>query len=378
MVKNDRLVFLDALRGLAALYVVLFHVMAMPAPAISPGPWLAPVLTAGGSGVALFFVISAFSLCYTMPRHAATGRPMLSFYLHRLFRIAPLFYCWLAFSLYRDGRGTHAGHGWDEIAANVSFTFNLVPGWETGIVWASWAIGVEMLFYAVFPMLFIVVTTMTRALLLALCLVGFAGLAGSGMLGDTGTALIGDYGLLRHLPVFAIGLCTFFAYEKFAAMGTAKAQRWGRLLITTGALGLAATIALHTLADIGSATSWIASGLMYALLLVGLSQSPLRLVVNAVTGFLGKISYSVYLGHPVVIALLIPVFRRIQDAIPNSVVSYAMCAAATLLVTLPIASLTYRFIEVPAIALGKRMGPKVKRMAASTPPASANRQLDRA
>ncbi len=116
---------------------------------------------------------------------------------------------------------------------------------------------------------------------------------------------------------------------------------------------------------IGPTTYWIASGLMYALLLVGMSQSPPRLVVNPVTAFLGKISYSVYLGHPVVIAILAPLFRRIQDATPNPTVAYAGCAALTLLVTLPMAALTYRFIEAPAIALGKRLGPKVVRAPAT-------------
>ncbi|KQQ84907.1 hypothetical protein ASF73_00850 [Xanthomonas sp. Leaf131] len=363
MIKNNRLVFLDALRGLAALYVVLFHVMAMPTPAISPGSLLTPVVSAGGSGVALFFVISAFSLCYTMPRHAATGRPLLSFYLHRFFRIAPLFYCWLAFSLYRDGRGAHAGHPWTEIAANLSFSFNLVRGWEAGIVWASWAIGVEMLFYAVFPLLLVVVKSLSGALILALSTVVAAGLAASGLLGNIGTALIGDYGLLRHLPVFAIGLCTFFAYEKFSATHPSKAQQWGSLLIVASLLGLAGATALLTMAVIGPAACWIASGLMYALLLVGMSQSPPRLVVNTVTALIGKISYSIYLGHPVVIAILIPVFRHIQNAIPNPALAYVACAAVTLMVTLPMASLTYRFIEAPAISLGKRLGPKINRSA---------------
>ncbi|MEA5123235.1 acyltransferase family protein [Xanthomonas floridensis] len=365
MLTNNRLVFLDALRGLAALYVLLFHVMAMPTPTISPGHVLTPVLMAGGSGVALFFVISAFSLCYTMPRHAATGRPLASFYLYRFFRIAPLFYCWLAFSLYRDGRGSHAGHDWAEIAANLTFTFNFVRGWEDGIVWASWAIGVEMLFYAVFPLLFLAVRTMRDASVLALCAITAAGMAAAGLLGEAGTALIGNYGLLRHFPVFAIGLSTFFAYRKLSETTPVTAKHWGAVLIAVGSVGLAGTITLLALAMIGPTTCWIASGLMYALLLVGMSQSPPPLVVNPATAFLGKISYSVYLGHPVVIAILAPLFRRIQDATPSPTIAYAGCAVLTLLVTLPMAALTYRFIEAPAIALGKRLGPKVVRTTAT-------------
>ncbi|WP_223620249.1 acyltransferase [Lysobacter sp. ESA13C] len=40
--------------------------------------------------VALFFVMSAFSLSLTWPRHAASGVALRSFYLNRWFRIAPL------------------------------------------------------------------------------------------------------------------------------------------------------------------------------------------------------------------------------------------------------------------------------------------------
>lgn len=361
MLKTDRLVFLDALRGLAAVYVVLFHVMAMPAPSLAPGPLLVPVLAAGATGVALFFVISAFSLCYTMPRHAATGQPLRSFYLHRFFRIAPLFYVWLAFSLYRDGRGMHAGHPWSEIAANFSFTFNLVPGWEAGIVWASWAIGVEMLFYAVFPLLFLVVRNLASAFVLALCAVLASTLAASGLLGSTAMTATDDYGLLRHLPVFAIGLCTFFAHDALKALPHTAARRWGVVLVAAGAGGLLACIALSALGMIGPAVLWIASGLVYALLLAGMSQTPPRVIVNRITGYLGKISYSVYLGHPVVIALLGPVFAIVRQRIQDPTVSYALCAVITLLIVLPLAALTYRFIEAPAIAWGKRLGPKVAR-----------------
>ncbi|MEL4893262.1 acyltransferase [Xanthomonas protegens] len=357
MRTTDRLAFLDALRGLAALYVVLFHVMAMPSPAVSAGPVLTPILAAGGTGVALFFVISAFSLCYTMPRHAATGRPILSFYLHRVFRIAPLFYCWLAFSLYRDGRGAHVGHAAAEVAANVSFTFNLVQGWQQGIVWASWAIGVEMLFYALFPLLLGAIRGLPGALLLAAALTGAAMLASSGLLGEQAKAWTGDYGLLRHAPVFAFGLCAFFAYERLTALDGERARRWGIALGVAGLLGLAAAVALLSRA-IAPAIGWIACGLMYALLLLGMSQCAPRFVVNPISTSLGKISYSLYLGHPAIIAILAPLFGHVRQATSVPALAYATCALATLAVALPLAWLTYRLIEVPGIALGKRLGPQ--------------------
>jgi len=87
---GKRLVFLDSLRGFAALFVVAFHSYLVPAiqkPALPT--WLSPAVFYGSSGVILFFVISAFSLSLTMPRHEANGG-LTSYYLSRLFRIAPL------------------------------------------------------------------------------------------------------------------------------------------------------------------------------------------------------------------------------------------------------------------------------------------------
>ncbi|MBO7942610.1 acyltransferase family protein, partial [Streptomyces sp. S9] len=91
-----RLPQLDALRGLSALYVVVYHVMAMPDPHLPVPTWAVPAIAMGGSGVVLFFVMSAFSLCLTWPRHAASGAALRSFYLSRVFRIAPLLLALLA------------------------------------------------------------------------------------------------------------------------------------------------------------------------------------------------------------------------------------------------------------------------------------------
>lgn len=370
MTTSNRLAFLDAMRGLAAVYVVLFHVMAMPSPALATGPVMGAVLAMGGTGVALFFVISAFSLAYTMPRHARTATPLLSFYLHRLFRIAPLFLLLLAFSIWRDGRGAHAGHSFAEIAANLTFTFNLFDGWETGIVWASWAIGVEMLFYAVFPLLFVLITTPLRAGLATLLALLVSGLAMTGLLGAPGQNAVDDYGLLRHLPVFLFGLLAYQVFTPLAALPAARGQRWGLRALLAGSVLLAALTIGAATATIGPGFTWMAFGGAYAVLLLGLSRVPLSVVVNRVTTYLGQISYSLYLGHPIVIAVLMPVFTRIQAAIPQPDLAYLACAGLTLAVALPLAHLGYRCIELPGIRAGHRLLAAIERRRASTATAS--------
>ena len=61
----------------------------------------------------------------------------------------------LSFYAFRDALYYGVWHSPWEWAKSVLFIFNFIPGSETGIVWASWTIGVEMVFYAIFPLLFL-------------------------------------------------------------------------------------------------------------------------------------------------------------------------------------------------------------------------------
>ena len=147
---GQRLSFLDALRGMAALYVVVFHLMnagLIPIGLAKPSYW--QPISFGGTGVFLFFVISGFSLCMTMGRHLASPHPTLSYALSRFFRIAPLYYAMILLSIY-PLRVPHAGGP----GIYFAFLFNFAPGQQEGIVMASWTIGVEMVFYVLFPALF--------------------------------------------------------------------------------------------------------------------------------------------------------------------------------------------------------------------------------
>jgi peptidoglycan/LPS O-acetylase OafA/YrhL len=92
-----------------------------------------------GSGVTLFFVSSAFSLTLRMPAPMARSG-LKSYFVSRIFRIAPLFYVLLLFSTFRDGQRFGAFPEATKIVANATFVFNFIPGWQTGIVWASWTI----------------------------------------------------------------------------------------------------------------------------------------------------------------------------------------------------------------------------------------------
>jgi len=353
---KTRLDFLDSLRGLAALYVMLFHMALLPEPDLALPQWARMTVLNGGMGVTLFFVVSAFSLFYTMPARLREPHPWGSFFVHRFFRIAPLFYLWIALSLLRDQQLFDRTHSLAEIALSVAFAFNLSPQGQEGFVWASWTIGVEMLFYALFPLYYVFATDKRRALCLALLLLVMwyaAKALAIYFVQDPNTMeMFGKWSFLKHLSVFACGGVAFHAF--FRADKSIAPDRSSGLLLIVGALYLYTALLNGWLPDIfGDAYYWQA--VLFAMLLVGLGAAPIKLLVNAFTKYLGKVSYSLYLSHPTVIYLLMPVYAGIQRSVHNPSLSFAACTLLTLAAVLFVSEITYRLVEEPGINLGKRL-----------------------
>lgn len=349
-----RLGYIDGLRGIAAFYVVVFHMAFVPIPKPTVPEWLRPIVIFGGSGVTLFFVISAFSLCLTMKRHSDTGHTILSYGVSRFFRIAPLFYILILVTLIRDAFGFGVFHSMLEVWLSLSFAFNIFPGYQEGIVWASWTIGVEMLFYLAFPFIYSwQATTNRRIVLICVALVLSMILKGVAPFFITDAAALAsftDLSVFRHFPTFLIGMA---AYECYASEKMTRArQDLGGALTALGLLGLSAIIASRLTLPVIDHVHTIA--LAYALVLVGLSGKDNALFNNVVTRFFGRISYSIYLWHAPIIFSLGPVYRQIDSISAPATVRFMLCLFVTLTAVLPMAILTYRLIELPGVEFGRR------------------------
>jgi len=94
--ETRKLDYIDALRGIAALSIVIYHIYATIG---SITDWAYPIqimperfISLTLAGIPLFFIISAFTLYLSLKNKAGEKRKFLKFYLRRFFRIAPLFY----------------------------------------------------------------------------------------------------------------------------------------------------------------------------------------------------------------------------------------------------------------------------------------------
>lgn len=350
----ERFAYVDALRGLAALYVLAFHVALMPrSPLALPG-WASPVILNGGSGVTLFFVVSAFTLCHTLRARAGTARATLKFYIRRAFRIGPLYYAWLALLLFAAARG---GVLWEldkwKVLASLTLTINLYPGWREGIVWASWTIGVEVLFYLMFPALFRVVRSLPRAAALVVVSLPIAwahdAVARAVIPPSDKLDQLIHLALPTQLPVFAVGMLTYFIYDRLRPRERPRPIAGAAML----AAGLVAFVTIP-LAGSSTVVTYLMS-LDYMVILLGLSLLPVGLIVNRFTTFLGTVSYSVYLNHPQAVIRMQPVYQRIYALEAPTTLQFLACVALTVVPVVAVSYLTYRLIEQPGIRLGSRI-----------------------
>lgn len=359
--ENRLLPGIHGLRGIAALAVVLYHLVHLAKIAVPES--FNFIASDFGKGVHLFFVVSAFSLMYST--EATMHRPawVSEYFVKRFFRIAPLFYCILAAMILWPAIKSHVlAYSLEYIVLNVTFMFGFAP-WS-GIVWAGWTVGIEMLFYAIFPVLLLSIRSLpaTLGLLILSIIVTYSARA---TLHLHYQSHVTDYGYNWAYFSFAANLC-YFIFGMYAFRISASSNKKTGLMaqwlvpaftvVLLGALMFARPGSMFfQLRD--EAILW---GIGFGGLCLWQSTKASRWSANRFFEYLGERSYSLYLLHPIVIMLLRGPIQSLYVALTPHIGTYAyfVCVPVVLLPLLLLAELTYRLIEVPGIAFGRAINSK--------------------
>lgn len=347
----------ESLRAYAAFAIVIFHVIHLTQAPVPKS--LEFMKFFFGFGVPLFFVVSAFSLAYGYEGRLFGNGQLKEFYLRRVMRIAPLYYLaigtWLLAMAMIGGPPPSARM----LALSLTFLFNLTPSTVDGIAPASWSIGVEMLFYLIFPFVLALARTLPRAILATAAFTGVA-LAYAAI--TTRLELNQSFlvhGLIFNLPYFGFGLIAFKLYQVLDA----------RRGIQVTAAGLALLFSFWLASGPFGRMGWTVSiiymlcwGAPFALICLGMAQRPLAILSNPATEFLGKISFGLYLGHPQLIFVLtrMGVYERIQQLPGGSGVTFPLAVLVTSAALIPVAWALYVFVERPGIELGRRWAQRLR------------------
>jgi peptidoglycan/LPS O-acetylase OafA/YrhL len=345
-----RVVGLDGIRGLAALFVVLNHVFlrAWPGYPVDAAPFWAGGFIYGRFAVIVFIALSGFSLALAPARSGWRFDSVATFARRRAWRILPPYWAALWFSL---------GMTWFVVAQ---------PGWrvpdgKSVVVYsllvqdavpagipnrAFWSIAVEAQLYVLLPVLLLMVRRLS-----AVAMVGVV------------AAVVGAAGLLGpHVPLLDEGLVAFtpdlavlFAIGVLAAGIVSASERIRSLPWSGFALGAAVPV-VALIAVAGSTWTdehlfWVdlawgpAIGCLLAAVATSRPRPVVRLLETRPLRSLGSFSYSLYLTHaPIVIAVS---YGLVLGRVPAGTPTFLVLAAVIVPLTVGFARLFATVFELP-------------------------------
>jgi exopolysaccharide production protein ExoZ len=320
---------IEALRGLAASAVVLYHA-ARYVRRTCDWNLAEKLFQFGHAGVDLFFVISGFVILYA--HYDDLGRPnRIAHYAQRRFtRVLPVYWVALLITIALS-RHLHS-------SSDLFWSFTLLPHQGNPILGIAWTLKYEVAFYTIFAILIL-----NRI---------------------AGIAILGAWlGLVIAGNVFGWGGGDFaqlynpFCFEFFLGMGAAFAVKENlvpnsAVLLSLGLLLLSGTILLEVTNILDGYSGWarLAYGIPSAII-VAECTSWMR--IPSVLNVFGKASYSIYLFQFVFIGI---VGKIIAGATPS--IAFAVLSG----VGIGGGIVASRYIEFPLIRLVRH---KISREAAA-------------
>lgn len=345
---SPRLAFADGLRGLAALWVVLFHLSEGrhidSLKAVLPA-WLNLALfDAGDLGVAVFFALSGFVMALTLPNGLNDRAEAFHFVARRLTRLTPPYYLAIALTLslgwvkWRVTGGGWIWPGWGSVLANMGYLQGLLSIPDINSVF--WTLCIELQFYLAFALLLWVIAKLTQGRPLSpkgqilLHLAAWSSLAW-------------PIGWLSEVSLHGLFLPLWYAFMAgLMACHGWKQAGWVRVSAATFLLFVMA------LAWAKQSTFMATVGLTGgALLLVGISGAMSRRLSWAPLQSLALCSYSLYLLHNPITGAVANLLRRLTASGVWSDLVVGVCSVGVCLIA---ARLAYLWVEMPSMNWSKR------------------------
>jgi peptidoglycan/LPS O-acetylase OafA/YrhL len=330
---GERLHFLDLLRGVAALAVVIEHGLWVSVPGYLG--YALQSFDVGQFGVTLFFLVSGFIIPVSLERGGSSAR----FWAGRFFRLFPLYWATIAFFwlyyLLIDPPSRYPTEPWQWLA-NLTMLQELVRAPHVTPVF--WTLTLELAFYASCSLLH-ALGLFRRAWLLPW--LGVAALLLFGVLLPLASGQRFPAGYAFLFLTFFVGL----AFRRFSTGELSRAHLLG-LLASLAPVSLAAAYVCFELRPrpeepIAFHCAWSVWLAAYACFAAALAWRA-RLLPSSLC-YLGKISYSLYLMHTCLV-LALPRTWPAAGYVPTLLAG-----------SVALSALSYRWIEVPGQRLGRRL-----------------------
>lgn len=315
---------LVGLRGIGALGIIAYHVYVLSG-FVGIHPLFDRTVGNGGVFVQLFFMLSSFSIMCGYYDEFNTNPQLDKFYLGRIKKLVPTFWlALLAHCVIDSILGTPISKY--NVIGTASLMFGFMPRYQESVVMAGWALGIEIIFYLIFPAFFVFNKNKKRSwIFLIFSVVMFITYENFYGLGVNQSYI----NIIRQLVFFAVGALLFHYTDKIDIMSIGKR----RVLFAICILIEILSFCLY-----GKVNGYIV--MIVAFLAVMINQINFKdyVVNNKLFNGLGKISYQMYLFHMVVYKALynLDVFNMINrkwQGVRAYLVQYVVVVLVTIMVS---------------------------------------------
>jgi peptidoglycan/LPS O-acetylase OafA/YrhL len=331
-----------ALRGLAALMVILYH-SALASPEVALGP-LTALIRRGYLFVDIFFLLSGFIL---MRRYGdSLARPsrdiLRHFWQRRFLRIYPPYIVWLAlailvwFLINSRGNGPQQDSG-DHLAAillHITMLQSLLA-LEIQYNVPLWSIAVEMAAYIVLPLFAMAAVRTSRMGIGVLVVIFLAAVWLFIQRHGTLDVINGPGALARCLMGFCLGALTSLLARELPP-GLARRSRWMSLCL------LILTIFAFTVGQI-----FLGYCAALGMVMVSSLPTPAPWTRTWLPMLLGRVSFSLYLAHVPVLSVMIILLAKLETMSGIPLYSnYVAFALLVVMASLVVAVFSWKWVEV--------------------------------
>lgn len=342
--KSGRLTYIDSMRGIAALLVVLMHNVQPVADGVVRS-LIYDVIDPGKVGVVMFFAISGFVIPFSFPKGPA---PLACFLISRFFRLYPAY--WLSMAAYLLLLVAAGAALPSMVSVATNFTMAQMALDQPNIIGVYWTLFIELLFY----------------LMCAGAFVGgwlhrpkFTFGASLAMLAIAAILGLARFYLERRVPVaIPLSLSIMFwgtLWREAVVNGSHEHRIYANVMLALFVVSIPIISLLAYNMDLGLEEYWIRYAISY---LAGVGIFIVLSTKFRITGksfiWLGSISYSLYLFH---------VHARDLTHLALSSAGFDAPVWLDIMISIAIAigvaGLIFSLLERPAIELGHRVGAMV-------------------
>lgn len=336
---------IDALRGIAALWVVFFHAYEGGhldnITALLPNYLVFWVFDLGESGVPIFFVISGFVMAHSLSKDSISPSYIGRFALRRSIRLDPPYWASIILVLVLAQvsayvKGDDAGWpGFDVIFAHLFYLQGILGYSQINIIY--WTLCLEIQFYLVFCLLLYFSQIVGKSLSNGRLLV-FSFAAAVSLLWPTGILENNVYqGLFfTHWYAFLLGVFVYWSWKALIPK-----------ILFGGYLVTVAVFSVYQGSMFGMAAATTA-----LIIYMSILTNTLGLNLWTKLRFLGLISYSLYLTHnPISGASYYVIYRILGD----SALVQAFAFLLSTLISIVFAYLFWQLFERWSMKLSKKV-----------------------